>query len=423
MTSNFSRLSKKKMALAGEATVESCVRGFHVYQDVWVPVIGETLPCRRETDNSEDRYAVAYYKSEEVVGHVPRKISRLCAAFLRRGGAMKGTVTGTRRYSSDLEQGGMEIPCKLTFTGPPTELQKVQKFFVSALGVRVIFSCPMITGASVSSSLGSVTITSSDSPPSKKRTLDTWAKNRECSQAKRVKCDDSASESSSTATSFSKPSPPAEDYTEGDAADKPVKCITVSDSESSSSVNSTELWVRFRRSSLTLEDKCKIEDGSRLTDKHISFANSLISRQFPHIGGLRSTLLQNRYYCFPLQSIQPIFCKGREHWIVASNVLQTSDHRTVNVYDSLFTELNQESYDLILRIFHTWINDDRRTTVVMKELQKQKGSTDCGLFAIAVMTSLAHKEDPSTAKYDQNKMRQHLLDCFSNKFLMPFPKL
>ena len=71
------------MALAGEATVESCVRGFHVYQDVWVPVIGETLPCRRETDNSEDRYAVAYYKSEEVVGHVPRKISRLCTAFLR----------------------------------------------------------------------------------------------------------------------------------------------------------------------------------------------------------------------------------------------------------------------------------------------------------------------------------------------------
>lgn len=108
---------------------------------------------------------------------------------------------------------------------------------------------------------------------------------------------------------------------------------------------------------------------------------------------------------------------------MALNVLQTSDHRTVNVYDSLFTELNQESYDLILHIFHTRINDDRTTTVLMKELQKQKGLTDCGLFAIAVMTSLAHKEDPSTAKYDQNKMRQHLLDCFSNKFLMPFPKL
>jgi len=59
----------------------------------------------------------------------------------------------------------------------------------------------------------------------------------------------------------------------------------------------------------------------------------------------------------------------------------------------------------------------------MKELQKQKGSTDCGLFAIAVMTSLAHKEDPSTIKYDQDKVRQHLLDFFPSKPIMPFPKL
>ena len=36
---------------------------------------------------------------------------------------------------------------------------------------------------------------------------------------------------------------------------------------------------------------------------------------------------------------------------MASNIMQTSDHRTVNVNDSLFTEFNQESYDLILCIF------------------------------------------------------------------------
>ena len=28
--------------------VESCVRGFHIYEDVWTPVIGEVLICRRE---------------------------------------------------------------------------------------------------------------------------------------------------------------------------------------------------------------------------------------------------------------------------------------------------------------------------------------------------------------------------------------
>ena len=56
-----------------------CVRrGFHVYKDVWRPVIGEELRCQREEDNPRDPYAVAVTKSctgvggVEVVGHVPR---------------------------------------------------------------------------------------------------------------------------------------------------------------------------------------------------------------------------------------------------------------------------------------------------------------------------------------------------------------
>ena len=58
----------------------------------------------------------------------------------------------------------------------------------------------------------------------------------------------------------------------------------------------------------------------------------------------------------------------------------------------------------------------------MKELQKQKGSTDCGLFAIAVMTSLAHKEDPSTTKHDQNKMKQHLIGLLFQQVTYAFFK-
>jgi len=66
--------------------------------------------------------------------------------------------------------------------------------------------------------------------------------------------------------------------------------------------------------------------------------------------------------------------------------MQTSDHKSINVHDSLFTELDQESFDLILQIFHAR-NNDQKATIVMKEFQKQKGCTDCGLFAIAVMAS------------------------------------
>ena len=167
---------------------------------------------------------------------------------------------------------------------------------------------------------------------------------------------------------------PAENLTKGSIADKFLKCITISDSQSenSSIVNSAEVWVQFQWRSLTIEDKRKIENGSKLTDKHVNFTNSMISCQFPNIGGLWSTLLRSRYYCFSLHSIQQIFCKEQEHWIVASNIMQTSDHKTtsIHVYDSLFRELDQESHDLILQNFHAR-NNDRRTTIVMKELQNR----------------------------------------------------
>ena len=48
----------ERMAEA-EFETDSSVRGYHVYQDNWTPVIGERLNCEREEENSRDRYAVA----------------------------------------------------------------------------------------------------------------------------------------------------------------------------------------------------------------------------------------------------------------------------------------------------------------------------------------------------------------------------
>ena len=108
---------------------------------------------------------------------------------------------------------------------------------------------------------------------------------------------------------------------------------------------------------------------------------------------------------------------------MASNMF-TNDCSTVNVYDSLFAALDEKSNDLILKIFQNRNSSDKKAiTIVMKHFQRQEGSVDCGLFAITVMASLAHREDPSTVTYDQKRMRKHLIDCFSSKFVMPFPKL
>ena len=70
--------------MIAEDVVESCIRGYHYYQNIWDPVVDEVLACVREDGNPHDRYAIAVYKDTRVVGHVARKISTVCCLFLRK---------------------------------------------------------------------------------------------------------------------------------------------------------------------------------------------------------------------------------------------------------------------------------------------------------------------------------------------------
>ena len=110
-----------------EYIVELCVRGYHIYKDVWEAIVAEQLECVREPRNVNDRYAVAVVKNEIVVGHLPKKFSRLCSLFLKRGGAVHCQVTGGRRYSKDLPQGGLEIPCAVFFKGTARDIATIKK--------------------------------------------------------------------------------------------------------------------------------------------------------------------------------------------------------------------------------------------------------------------------------------------------------
>ena len=54
-------------------------------------------------------------------------------------------------------------------------------------------------------------------------------------------------------------------------------------------------------------------------------------------------------------------------------------------------------------------------------MTKQMGSNDCGLYAIAVATSLAHQVDPTTVIFKKNEMRSHFAECFIKQKITPFP--
>ena len=46
-----------------EFRVQSCVRGYHIYEECWVALLGEELTCQQEIGNVVDRYAVAVKKA------------------------------------------------------------------------------------------------------------------------------------------------------------------------------------------------------------------------------------------------------------------------------------------------------------------------------------------------------------------------
>ena len=88
---------------------QSCIRGFHVYKSIWTLFIGETLSSSRETSNLHDPFAVKVLKTDEIVGHLPKRISSTCSIFSRKRGTITCTVNGERRYSRDLTQGGLDV--------------------------------------------------------------------------------------------------------------------------------------------------------------------------------------------------------------------------------------------------------------------------------------------------------------------------
>ena len=46
----------------------TAVRGYHVYQEVFTPSLGENLVIRREFNNTMDKQAVKVVKGDETVG-------------------------------------------------------------------------------------------------------------------------------------------------------------------------------------------------------------------------------------------------------------------------------------------------------------------------------------------------------------------
>ena len=105
-------------------TLESVIRGHHVYKAIWIPQHEELLVLPEKIDGNEhDHYAVRVFKSGTgTVGHVPREYSRMFYFFLQHCGRISCEVTGHRKKGH-----GLEVPCKYYLTGGGKMVMKAKE--------------------------------------------------------------------------------------------------------------------------------------------------------------------------------------------------------------------------------------------------------------------------------------------------------
>lgn len=374
-----------------EFTITSAIRGFHVYKAIWEnPVTGDHLHCRREVGNSYDPLSVAVIKQIEgedtIVGHVPRRISALSNAFIRRGGTILCIIDGSRRYSADLPKGGLEVPCTLRFLISELEFCKKSETMVSAALLNTSFC---------------VITSTAKSQESEAAEIQTGVQ-REVMVVKKE-------------PAVAEQLMPTSSKTLDASSSQPMDTM-----ESSIVVDGVVCSPPKKRQKKFDEEK--IIMGEKLTDLEIDFAQRILKAQFPQINGLQSTLLQAKPHITAGQvnenKIQIIFCNNREHWIVATTV--SANIGEVKVYDSVFSYLDKESLRTVMNLFST---GSIKPKVRLSPSQKQKGLNDCGVFAICYAVAIALGLNPSKLRLQQEQLRAHLVNCFNKEMFAPFPTL
>ena len=288
------RVPRAKRVSMFQFSFNSAIRGFHVYKDIWEnPVTGEELLCRREVGNSHDALSVAVLKEiggeNTIIGHVPRRISGLCNIFIRRGGSILCIVDGGRRYSADLPQGGLEVPCKLVFRIEKEELcKKTEKMICDALS-GTTFSLDTVT----------------HKVPVLSRVVEDWSSNQPNGMSK--------SECSTSVVAL------GHEVTNTPKVDHQLSTSQPCTSTVDYSIVLEQVICSPPKKRHKKFDEEGLIMGEKLTDMEIDFAQQLLKSQFPHINGLESTLIQQKAKLATDHDesndnkIQIVFCNDREH--------------------------------------------------------------------------------------------------------------
>ncbi|CAH1248769.1 Hypp8399 [Branchiostoma lanceolatum] len=151
----------------------------------------------------------------------------------------------------------------------------------------------------------------------------------------------------------------------------------------------------------------------------------LLKEEYPLVEGFRDTVIlaSSKECSSPLPVPAMAECIQLhhigEHWVVSTN---KEGNTGITVYDSLYTTVGMSLRRQLVGLYkHHDSVDEGILPVTVICAQRQVGSSDCGLFAIANAVALAEGQCPTDVEFDQLKMRDHLDKCLMGKSLQMFP--
>ena len=111
---------------------------------------------------------------------------------------------------------------------------------------------------------------------------------------------------------------------------------------------------------------------------------ALLKAHYPHINGLQSVILAEKYALIPQpeEFLQILNVRGN-HWILLSTI--GCPPATVNVYHSLHGHLLPPAQRVVADLLQC---KEANITIRYMDVQWQSNGYDCGLFALANATAL-----------------------------------
>lgn len=169
------------------------------------------------------------------------------------------------------------------------------------------------------------------------------------------------------------------------------------------------------------EDKEILASSRWLNDRIIEAAQKILEQQCGDtIKGWQCPLYEQSPSKFKAikdgEEFAQIILVGKSHWIAVSNGCKTG---VLDVYHSMYNNISLQTQKQICTF---WRPPTKMATFQLVNIQRQPNASDCGLFAIACATEIAHRKKPLLLYWDVSEMRGHLAKCLEAVKLTCFPQ-